>query len=333
MMFHTPHFWYRSPGLISQCLSPASALYDQARKLYSSRVKPQEVDIPVICVGNLTTGGSGKTPVVQSLYRFIKGYNLAQNPVILSRGYGGEKLSAPLLVTEDEMPSYNIGDEARMLARSAPVIIYPDRYYGALYAQDCRFDMIIMDDGFQNPGLVKDLSLLVIDGEKGFGNGKLLPAGPLREPVADGLSRADACIIMGEDKQGIKSLLPEGMPCLSTRIGTDFRPKRTLKYIAFCGLAHPDKFRATLAKHEIPLADFIAYPDHYNYAAADISKLLHKVKETGARLLTTEKDAARLFLYEKKLAPYMDVLHIHLQWSNKETLFNLLRETVSKGKT
>jgi tetraacyldisaccharide 4'-kinase len=330
MMFHTPKFWYQPPGLISQCLSPASSLYDQARKLYSSRIKTQEADIPVICVGNLIAGGSGKTPVVQSIYRFLKGYNIAEHPVILSRGYGGEKLTAPLLVTEDEVPPFNIGDEARMLARSAPVIVFPDRYYGALYAQDCRFDMIIMDDGFQNPGLAKDLSLLVIDGEKGVGNGKLLPAGPLREPVADGLSRADVCIIMGPDKQGIKSQLPEDMPCLFAKTGTDFRPKRNTQYIAFCGLAHPDKFKATLAKHEVPLVDFIAYPDHYTYAAADITRLIRKTEEAGARLLTTEKDAARLFLFEERLAPYLDVVQIHLQWSNKEILFNLLRELGSK---
>ena len=331
MMLRTPPFWYQSPGLISQCLSPASVLYDQARKLYSSRIETHEVDIPVICVGNLIAGGSGKTPVVQSLYRFIKGYKIAEHPVILSRGYGGDKLSAPLLVTEDEIPPSNIGDEARMLSRNAPVIIFPDRYYSALYAQDCRFDMIILDDGFQNPGLAKDLSLLVIDGEKGFGNGKLLPAGPLREPVDDGLSRADACIIMGEDKLGIRDLIPDGVHCFSARVGTDFAPKRNQEYIAFCGLAHPDKFKTTLEKQNVPLVDFISYPDHYAYSAADVAKLISRAQQTGARLITTEKDAARLSYFEERLEPHLDVLQIHLQWSNKETLFNLLREIGSKA--
>lgn len=325
MIAKTPSYWFQKPGVISYGLTPASFLYGIGRKAHIAMTREHKVNIPVICIGNLIAGGSGKTPIVRAIFELIKTHNLATNPVILTRGYGGDHGQAPYHLDHNAKITAGMSDEAALLSCTGPVIMAADRYQGALHAETLGYDLIIMDDGFQNPGLYKDISILVIDGTYGFGNQKLLPAGPLREPVHDGMKRAQACIIIGEDSYGVANILPSQMPCFHAHIETDFSPDPTQSYIGFCGLAHPDKFKRTLTQQHISLTDFIAYPDHYPYSQDDITTLIKMADQHKSRLLTTEKDAMRLISFNANLESYLDILPIHIKWdSDIEKLIQLL---------
>lgn len=320
-MLRTPTFWYRKPGIAAALLAPAAYLYGLGRRLHATSGNAVKVSAPVICIGNLTAGGSGKTPTVQALYHLIMEHGLAANPCILMRGYGGGKIATPLLVTRD-MDYRDVGDEALLLAASAPVVVCADRVKGAEYAVAQGYDLILMDDGFQNPHLYKDFSLLVIDGRTGFGNGLLLPAGPLREPVTSGLARAHACLIISEDNTSACARINNAAPVFTGRIKAQ-APLGTESYIGFCGLGQPEKFRRTLADCNINIIDFESYPDHHPYTQQEVDALLQKSKSHAARLITTEKDAVRLRGHPA-LRPVLDVLPIRLELGEPKHLTALL---------
>ncbi len=294
MIFRTPAFWYKKPGLISGLLSPLAGLYLAGHRLNQPKAPPKTVSIPVICIGNVTAGGTGKTPASLALYQLLTNKNLFFSPFFLTRGYGGI-IKGPERVNPNG-PASMWGDETLLLADTASTIISANRYDGAKLAKSLGADLIIMDDGFQNKTLQKTLTFLTINGKQGFGNGKLLPAGPLREPIEDALQKADAFILVGDDESGVRDRLPQNKPVFKAFIkpleGSEIEPDRT--YYGFCGIAHPDRFKKTLEDNGYKLSGFKAFPDHYDYSNRDLDKLLKRADKNNAILITTEKDMMRI---------------------------------------
>ena len=302
----TPSFWYAPRGWQSALLAPAAAIYGFGRALHA-RKTPQSPPLPVICVGNIIAGGTGKTPTARAVMALVRDQQLARAPHFLTRGYGN--------------------DETRLLERDAPVIVAYDRLDGALRAQKSGADLVIMDDGFQNPGIRAAINIVVIDGAVAFGNECLLPAGPLREPLADGFARADAFIIIGADRHNVRARLPAAKPiftaALRPRAGFAPAPGRT--YVAFAGLGRPQKFRDTLDECGVPVAAFVDFPDHHPYSRADIRKLVDLARAADADLITTEKDAARL---PRDFTPA--VLPVELVFDDQASLAAFLRRGLGR---
>lgn len=326
MRLNTPAFWYdtQSPGAKAKAiaLSSLGAVYGLGHALHQATGHPRAAGLPVICIGNIVAGGSGKTPVAMALMALIRDSNLARNPCFLTRGYGGT-LSGPLLVTPDRKAG-EVGDEALLLAARAPTIKSADRFAGACFAKDRGHDLIVMDDGLQNRALEKDISIVVIDGTTGFGNRHLLPAGPLRTPVRSGLQQADAILIVGDDACGVASDIPPGKPVLRAVIDPVPPPYLAPSYYAFCGIARPEKFRRSLADCGLTVSGFRAFPDHFSYRPGDLQSLQAEAQARAARLITTAKDAARLQGFIDPAS--FDILEIGLRWDpvSHETLARMI---------
>ncbi|MHA3913916.1 tetraacyldisaccharide 4'-kinase [Halovulum sp. GXIMD14793] len=295
-----PKFWQNppdQPGIAARCLSPLSAVWAMATRRRVSGQSTRVAGLKVICVGNLTAGGTGKTPLVCELVQRLQASG--QNVHILSRGYGG-KAVGPLRVDPQQHDAAHVGDEPLLLANYAPVWVSRDRVAGAEAAREAGADLLVMDDGFQNPGLVKDLSILVVDAEAGFGNGCVIPAGPLREPVSEGLKRADLVVAVGPD-QAAKKLLSD-WPQLGQKelITGQLRPLSTgmdwtaLRLFAFAGIGRPEKFFATLAATGADIAATRSFADHAAYDRRIMDRLRREATEAKAQLVTTEKDLVRL---------------------------------------
>lgn len=285
-----PEFWARS-GLVPDLLQPLAWAYAAVGAARQAWVHPWRAPVPVICVGNLVAGGAGKTPVAIALARRLRASGVALH--LLSRGYGGS-LAGPVAVDRARHDATQVGDEALLLAAAAPAWIARDRVAGAKAAVAAGAQCLLLDDGLQNPTLAKDLSLLVIDGAYGLGNGRVLPAGPLREPLRSGLARADAVVLMGEDRGGVMPLLG-GKSVLRARLVPENAAAfagRTV--VAFAGIGRPAKFFATLEGGGARLAARHAFPDHHPYRAAELKRLFAEAEATHAVLVTTAKDAVRL---------------------------------------
>jgi tetraacyldisaccharide 4'-kinase len=279
-----PDFWNRR-GLAATLLTPLGALYGASVARKARNAKPFSARAKVICVGNLTAGGSGKTPVALALAKFL----LARGDKVffLTRGYGG-KDAGPVRVGPKH-DAQQVGDEALLLARTAPTIVARDRAKGAALADRLGADVIVMDDGHQNFTLAKDFSLVVVDGGYGFGNGLMIPAGPLREPVVQGLARADAVIVMGD---GTPDLQGYAGPVLRGRLEPQDDALRGRRLFAFAGIGRPEKFVASLREAGVILAGTQFFADHHVYQPGQIAAL--KSRAGDAKLVTTEKDFVRL---------------------------------------
>lgn len=313
MPLETPKFW-RSKGLIAQLLRPASCLYYWGHKFNTSSAKTYKSSIPVICIGGVVAGGSGKTPVLHGLLKMIRAHGPYENPVILCRGYGGA-LKGPSVVDPKVHTAKDVGDEALLHARYAPTIISPDRAAGAKLAEGMGADAILMDDGLQNNSLYKTFSFLVINARYGIGNGYMLPAGPLREPLVDALSRCNAIISTG-------GILADEYPqaILATEMTVTSTHDKKKTYLGFAGIAHPEKFKHTLEEHGFLLEGFKSFPDHHPYSDADMKNLL---KKAGAhKLITTEKDFVRIpDVYKDKV----ECLVIEIFFKNPDHLQSIFR--------
>ncbi len=328
MRLNTPSFWYKRHSIPADLLMPAAWLYGLAAAKLSGLAKPYRSTIPVICCGNIVAGGSGKTPAAIALMALVKSQEAAKNPCFLTRGYGGRAKETPLYV-EDHHTAKDVGDEAMLLRRHAPVIISPDRGKGAKLAEERGFDLIIMDDGLQNGTLQRDVSFLVIDGATGFGNGRLLPAGPLREPPETGIKKIQACLIIGDDQAGVRQKIPGDIPVFHAAITREplWIADTKSRYIAFCGLGHPQKFKKTLDQQHIKTIEFISYPDHYGFSASDLDTLAAKARHKKARLITTEKDAVRIPEQFVKENP-VDILPVIMVWRDPQKIAAFLKKIV-----
>jgi tetraacyldisaccharide 4'-kinase len=276
--------------MLRALLAPVSWIYAWAASRRIKATTPRHAPIPVVCIGNFTIGGGGKTPIARAIRA-----KLGDTAHTLSRGYGGH-LPGPLRVTP-EMSAEEVGDEPLLHAADGPAWISRDRVAGALAAANNGAHAIVMDDGFQNPTLAKDLSIVVVDPAFGVGNGKVFPAGPLRERFAEGLARADAIVMLrapgGQDIDTDRRWLRGfAKPVLQARL--EATAPAPGKYVAFAGLARPEKFFDTLTALGVELEDMAPYPDHHPYGEDNLTFLTRLADERGAKLITTEKDAARL---------------------------------------
>lgn len=325
MGLKTPSFWYEQDSVAARALGLLSPFYAAGSRLRQVLSTPYRAEIPVLCIGNIVAGGSGKTPVALAVMKIIRESGLAGNPCFLTRGYGGME-KGPLLVDPAFHTAQDVGDEPLLLARQAPVIVSANRKIGAQYAENKGFDLIVMDDGMQNPSLRKDCVLMVVDGASGFGNGRLLPAGPLREKLAGGLGTADGFVLIGQDAHGTKALLPPEKPVFAANLAVSKAWGGTLRspVIAFCGLGRPEKFWATLRENNAHVLAFHAFPDHHRYTARDLDGLADEAARKKARLITTEKDAVRLPAAFARDAP-LDILPVAIAWDDEKAVSAFLK--------
>lgn len=321
-----PAFW-SGPSALSVLLMPLGAVYAAAGKLRRMAVSPQKPPVPVICIGNLVAGGAGKTPVAQAIARHM----IAQGVDVhfLSRGYGG-KLKGPVRVLPGIHDAADVGDEPLLLAGTAPCWVAADRVAGAQAAAADGAQVIVMDDGHQNPSIAKSASIVVVDGETGFGNGRIIPAGPLREPIAEGLARADAVVVLGEDRAGVAQSLPEGMPLLQGHLAPteEARAMDGETVLAFAGIGRPEKFFDTVRALGCQLVEQRDFPDHHPYSHKEAREIIDAAWAIGALPVTTAKDAVRL--PPDLRAPVM-VVEVEVVWREPELLDRILLRALHHG--
>lgn len=318
-MPQAPDFWAR-PGLLSDLLLPLAWGHAGLSVARRALTRAKRVGVPVLCVGNLVAGGAGKTPVVLSLARMLS--DAGYRPQILSRGYGGS-LAGPKRVDPAQHSAAEVGDEPLLLARAAPTWIGRDRVATAEAAIAQSADVLLLDDGFQNPSLQQDLALVVIDGEFGFGNGRVIPAGPLREPVKAGLARAQAVIVMGAGKSDLPLA---GTTMLKAKlVACDAELLKGKRLAAFAGIGRPQKFFAMLKELGAVLVAERGFPDHHRYHEAELDQLAREATSQGAALITTEKDLVRL---EPRWRARVAVLKVEVAWEDRAAVLALLAGTV-----
>ncbi|MEO1274727.1 MAG: tetraacyldisaccharide 4'-kinase [Pseudomonadota bacterium] len=289
-----PKFWGTAPGLTATLLGPAAALYGLGGRVRHALVNPTKADVPVICIGNLIAGGAGKTPLALAVAARLVARGIA--PHFLSRGYRGS-IRETHRVDPTRDTAAEVGDEPLLLAAQYPTWTGRDRAASAAAAVAAGAEALVMDDGFQNPSLVKDLSLIAIDAGFGHGNGRVIPAGPLREPLMRGFERADAAVLIGEPAPATAwPFVPEGIPLLQARITPRFTGLSLTgaPVLAFAGIGRPEKFFETLRRMGARLVDTQAFPDHHTYSMVILARLEARAHSQGAMLVTTEKDAVRL---------------------------------------
>ena len=273
---------------------PLALLYGAAEALRRRLTNPEKPEIPVICVGNLTAGGAGKTPTVRALAEILKG--AGHQPIVLSRGFGGRN-TGPLRVDPTRHVAADTGDEPLMLSDDLTVYIARDRRAALRAAVSDGAQIAIKDDGFQNPTLAHSYNLIVVDAATGFGNTLLLPAGPLRQPLGASAPRIDAILLVGETSEQIRADIAAQLGIETTRIFDGALapvapdPKRVL---AYCGIGRPEKFFDTLRACNFELAGEISFADHYMFSERDAERLLREAKTLNATLITTEKDLVRM---------------------------------------
>lgn len=324
-----PRFW-QSKNIISTLLLPFSWIYYAISKINYARIIPITLPIPVICVGNLTVGGAGKTPVALHIGELLKKKNI--NAFFVSRGYGGNQKSA-LRVDVEKHSAQQVGDEPLLLAQILPTIVGKNRVEAAQLAIAQGAKIIVMDDGFQNPSLTKNLSFIVVDRRLSFGNERLLPAGPLREKVASGLKRANAIVIINP-----ANFMPTSLPNIPFLLARSHpKPSMTAlngkKIIAFCGIAIPHKFYYMLKNAGAEIVEKISFADHYYYKQKDLLLLHKKAKEHDALLVTTSKDVARMAKDFKEEIKDIRAAEMELVFENQDKLETLIEAAINAKKS
>jgi tetraacyldisaccharide 4'-kinase len=324
-----PSFWWRSAGVEAIALTPVAAAYGAVAG-YRMGQDGQAAGVPVVCVGNLTVGGAGKTPTALAIGQIL--VNAGRRVVFLSRGYGGE-LDGPLRVDAARHSAAEVGDEPLLLAQLAPTIVSADRVAGAEMARAAGASTIVMDDGFQNPSLKKNLSIVVVDGGRGIGNGHVIPAGPLRAPLRTQLRHADALLMLGDSSErsepAIAGAREHGIPVFRGRLEAEADAVSALiglKVLAFAGIGDPEKFFATVRDAGIAVSATQAFPDHHRYSRAEADSLLARARREGLALVTTEKDLVRIARKPETaaLAKVTRALPVTLQFEDEEAFRELL---------
>ena len=302
MRLEPPSWWYggRIP-FAAWALWPISVVYGRLVERRFRAASPYRSKLPVICVGNFTMGGAGKTPMALKLASLLCEAGL--KPGFLTRGYGGSE-RGPHLIDSEADGADRVGDEPQLLGRAAPTVVSRDRPAGAKLFETLGVDVIVMDDGFQNPSLEKDFSLIVVDAGTSVGCGHVFPLGPLRASLAFQFKKADAVVILGgPDRTDAAQLIEQNsqqfrstpLPVLNARIVPVVAGElRDRQFLAFCGIGRPGKFFDTLRDADITAVKSVSFPDHHPYSEADAKSLLAEAKALDAELVTTEKDHARL---------------------------------------
>ena len=324
----TPEFWSPGKGGVqANLLEPVAWAYGLAGQIQRATITPKRVQVPEICIGNLIAGGAGKTPTALALAKLLGEWGAA--PHFLTRGYGGSK-SGPLRIDPKKHNARQVGDEALLLARRAPTWLAHNRPAGAKAAIADGANIIVMDDGLQNPSLVKDISLIVIDGGFGFGNGRRIPAGPLREPIGRGLARADAVVLVGPDEAGVCDQLKRyDVPLLRAEIAPALQAHklRGRAVVAFAGIGRPAKFFRTVEAIGCEVIGRIPFSDHHRYSPDEIMNLVENAGAKGAIAVTTEKDWVRL---PEEAKPMVQPVAVTLEWQNPEAVRGIVAPALAK---
>jgi len=332
-----PAFWSRPTSWMSRALMPLGTLYGW---IAAQRMRAEGFDagVPVICVGNYHVGGAGKTPTVLTLAALLRG--LGETPVVLSRGYGG-KLQGPVRVDPAHHGARDVGDEPLMMASQVPVVVARDRVDGVARARSLGASVILMDDGFQNPAIAKDLSLIVIDAQKGLGNGRVLPAGPLRAPLPLQLDQTDALIVVGQGRAAepiAARLKTIGRPVFSAYLQPDelsLQSLRGKRVFAFAGIGDPPKFFRTLRESGIEVVRERSFADHHMFSTAEVNEMAAESEHEALTLVTTEKDWVRLRLMpgEEKSSPEIVPLPVTLVFAEVERLRGLISSSLFEARS
>jgi tetraacyldisaccharide 4'-kinase len=327
-----PAFWWRAAGLEAGLLAPLAAIYGAvaASRLTQSGARAA---VPVICIGNPTVGGAGKTPLTLALARLLAA--AGETPALLSRGYGG-RLAGPLRVDVARHRAADVGDEPLLLARVAPTFVARDRVAGAQAAAGAS--LILMDDGFQNPSLQKDFAVLVVDARRGIGNGRVVPAGPLRAPLHVQLARADALVVVGTAPAAdavAAAARARGVPVFHAGLEPDTAVAAALagaRVLAFAGIGDPEKLFATLKEAGIAVAATRGFPDHHRYTPAEARMLCEQAEREALLLVTTEKDLVRLQGDRSvaALAARARALPVTLRFADEAAFLRLLQARLAK---
>jgi tetraacyldisaccharide 4'-kinase len=317
----TPPAFWQTGGPLAAALAPLGIVTRLATARRVSR-PGWRAPVPVICCGNATVGGAGKTPLCLDILARLRASGTDAHA--LTRGHGGS-LPGPTRVDPARHTPAQVGDEALLLAQAAPTWACADRAAAARAAIAAGAQALVMDDGLQNPSLVKTCSLLVIDGGAGFGNGHLLPAGPLREPVRTAASRCAAAVLIGDDLHNALAALPPELPVLRARLapGSDMLEMAGQRVVAVAGIGRPAKFFATLRQAGLILLESVAVADHHVYRPDELAKLQARAASMGAFLVTTSKDYARMTPYEQ---PLVVPLEVRLDWEDFGSVERIMRE-------
>ena len=329
-MLKAPRFWYRkNDTYLSNTLYPFSLLFRFGTKLRNIVSHTKISQLPIICIGNIVVGGAGKTPVAIKLGTLLKknGYK----PNFVSKGYGGIEKNNTLV--KEWHSAQSVGDESLLLSQIAPTWIGKDRNKSFMLAKENGADCIIMDDGFQNPTLQKDFSIIVINGEQGFGNKRVIPSGPLRESISRGISRANLIIVIGEIDIDVKKKIPKNVPIIHAnfKISKDNKIYKNQKVTAFAGIAYPDKFYNSLNEEGAILEKKISYPDHHIFDENDMLNLAEMANMTKSILVTTKKDYVRI---PKSYRSLVSTLDGEIEFEDEklvlEILCNLLENKINQ---
>ncbi len=313
----TPRFWYRPPGFLSTLCAPLSLVYAAGRWIDVALSRPQAFARPVICIGNGVVGGAGKTPTTMALARLLQENGFA--PHIVSRGYGGSAKAPHRLQVNDTADK--VGDEPLLLATVAPTWVSKNRGLGIGCAFAAGAELVLLDDGLQNTSVKAQVNIMVVDGASGFGNGQLMPAGPLREFPIELAARIDALVVIGDDTQKIAAQFP-GKPVFSARRQFS-QLDASKKYAAFAGLARPDNFFDSAQAQGAALVDTKSFADHYFYSTGTREKLRQWAAGLGAQLLTTAKDAMRWPANERAA---LEILDMQIVFDEPQAMLTFIRE-------
>jgi tetraacyldisaccharide 4'-kinase len=328
-----PAFWAEPrPSLPARLLRPAAAVYGAIAGWRMGR-KGERAALPVICVGNLTVGGAGKTPAALALARLLG--ELGERPAFLTRGYGG-RLAGPVRVDPLGHGPADVGDEPLLLARAAPTIVSRNRPAGARACAEAGATAIVMDDGLQNPSLRKDLAVAVVDGAAGVGNGRCVPAGPLRAPLAAQWPVIDAVVVMSDGAPGEEiaaQAADRGKQVFRARLEPDAGAAariRGAQVLAFAGIGRPGKFFRTLESCGAMLGRARAFPDHHPYRGPEIAALIREAEQAGLVPVTTEKDLVRIAATEAGLVARIVALPVVTSFAEEEQIRMLLASVLAR---
>ena len=322
-MLKTPNFWFKkNTGTL---LRPLSFLYTGLHVMNRWLSKPAKTPVPVICIGNAGLGGGGKTPTALGLGKILNTMGLSA--AYLTRGYGGS-LKGPLAVQPSHHKAKDVGDEPLLLASHGLTLVSKNRKKALQLINPEKIDVILMDDGYQSHTIEKHTHILVVDGKKGFGNGLVFPAGPLREPLCMSLKRAQAILIIGPASDDVKQALKgASCPIWTATPKLDIPKDFPKKVYAFAGLAFPEKFFDSLKNRGIEVLEQKSFPDHHPFGDLEMQHLKQDARKKKLPLVTTEKDYMRLSLFQKK---YVTPVPMTLQWSDQNAIEAFLKTRLSQ---
>lgn len=331
-----PDFWWsRSRTLSALLLAPVSWIYGwvSGRRMHAKPLG--ECAVPVVCVGNFVVGGTGKTPFSLMLAEILKDQGF--KPGFLLRGYGGSEIG-PLVVDPSIHTAAEVGDEALMLAKVGPTVISSDRVYGGQLAEKQNIDVLLMDDGFQNPALHKDLCFVLVDAATGTGNGMCLPSGPLRAPLDKQIVSTDVLVVVGEGaraEEAVKLASRKGIPIIYARLEAAYCEElRDVSLLAFAGIGRPEKFFDTLRALELDVAETRSFADHHAFTEAEAQSLLKDAESRHLQLVTTEKDMVRIETAQSEIFRWLEVrtevLPVHMRVPDALRLSHIVQERVQK---